>query len=119
MTSPEMIVLTDEVISMMRAFMKGVTVDAEALALDVIHKVGPGGDFLTQKHTLKHFRELWSPQLISRQRMEDWTASGSKRLNDRVREKTVSIIESHRPQPLADSVREEIAYILKTGQARG
>lgn len=119
MTSPEMIVLTDENIAMMRAFMKGVTVDAESLALEVIHKAGPGGDFLTQQHTLKHFRELWQPQLISRQRMEDWVAGGSKRLSDRVREKTVSIIESHRPKPLADSVREEIAYILKTGGPRG
>lgn len=118
MTSPEMIVLTDEVISMMRVFMKGVTLDAESLALEVIHKVGPGGDFLTQKHTLKHFRELWTPQLISRQRMEDWTAGGSKRLGARLREKTVSIMESHQPKPLADSVREEIAYILKNGQAR-
>ena len=118
MTSPEMIVLTDELISMMRAFMKGVSVDAEALALDVIHKVGPGGDFLTQKHTLKHFRELWTPQLISRQRMEDWTAGGSRRLGERLREKTVAIIESHQPQVLAGSVREEIAYILKTGGPR-
>jgi trimethylamine--corrinoid protein Co-methyltransferase len=58
-TSPEMIVFTAEIIGMMRKFMSGITLDAESLALDVIHKVGPGGDFLTQKHTLKHFRDLW------------------------------------------------------------
>lgn len=112
-TSPEMIVFTAEVISMMRKFMGGVALDAEALALDVIHKVGPGGDFLTQKHTLKHFRDLWEPALFSRQRMEDWVAQGSKRLGQRLREKTLALIESHEPQPLPDSVRAEVEYILK------
>lgn len=112
-TSPEMIVFTAEVISMMRKFMGGVALDAEALALDVIHKVGPGGDFLTQKHTLKHFRDLWEPALFSRQRMEDWVAQGSKRLGQRLKEKTLALIESHKPQPLPDSVRAEVEYILK------
>jgi len=112
-TSPEMIVFTAEIIGMMRKFMSGITLDAESLALDVIHKVGPGGDFLTQKHTLKHFRDLWEPSLFSRQRMEDWVAQGSKRLGQRLKEKTLGILEEHKPQPLPDSVRAEIAYILK------
>jgi len=114
-TSPEMIVFTAEMISMMRRFMEGVSLDADSLALEVIHQVGPGGDFLTARHTLKHFRELWQPALISRQRMDDWAADGSKRLGERLREKTVSIIEEHRPEPLPDGVREEIAYTLKHG----
>ena len=112
-TSPEMIVFTAEIIGMMRKFMSGITLDAESLALDVIHKVGPGGDFLTQKHTLKHFRDLWEPSLFSRQRMEDWVAQGSKRLGQRLKERTLGILEEHKPQPLPDSVRAEIAYILK------
>jgi len=115
-TSPEMTVFTAETISMMRRFMEGVSLDAESLALEVIHQVGPGGDFLTARHTLKHFRELWQPALISRQRMDNWAASGSKRLGERLREKTVSIIEEHCPEPLPDGVREEIAYILKQGR---
>ncbi len=112
-TSPEMIVLTAENITMMRHFMKGVTLDAESLALDVIQKVGPGGDFIAEKHTAKHFREYWQPKLFSRQRMDDWVASGKKRLGDRLRDKTVSIIESHRPERLPDGVRQQVADILK------
>jgi trimethylamine--corrinoid protein Co-methyltransferase len=112
-TSPEMIVVTAENITMMRRFMQGVTLDAETLALDVIHAVGPGGDFISQKHTVKHFREHWQPKLFSRQRMDDWVQSGKKRLGDRVRDKTVALIEGHQPEPLPDRVREEVAYILK------
>lgn len=113
-TSPEMIVFTAEVISMMRRFVDGFSLDAEALALEVIHEVGPGGDFLTAKHTLRHFRELWQPTLWDRRRVDDWLAAGGKRLGDRLRDKTVSLMESHRPEPLSDAVREEIAYILKS-----
>jgi trimethylamine--corrinoid protein Co-methyltransferase len=91
-TSPKMIIFTAETISMMRRFMDGISLDAESLALDVIHNVGPGGDFLTHKHTLKHFRELWQPALFSRQRADGWTAEGGERLSERLREKTVIII---------------------------
>jgi trimethylamine--corrinoid protein Co-methyltransferase len=114
-TSPEMIVLSAELISMMREFVGGVALDAESLALEVIHQVGPGGDFLTHKHTLKRFRDLWQPTLFSRQRMDDWVARGRQRLGQRLKEKTLDIIEAHQPEPLPDGVREEIAYILKRG----
>jgi trimethylamine--corrinoid protein Co-methyltransferase len=108
-----LIVLSAEVISMQRRFLDGVTLDAESLALDVIHEVGPGGDYLTAQHTLTHFRELWQPTLVSRQRMDDWVAGGGARLGERLREKTVEIIERHEPEPLAASVKEEIGYILQ------
>jgi len=100
-------------ISMMRHFMHGTSLNAESLALDVIHQVGPGGDFLTTNHTLKHFRKLWQPVLFSRQRADGWIATGSKRLGQRLREKTLSILEEHEPELLPNSVQEEIAYILE------
>ena len=111
-TSPEMVVFTAEIISMMRRFVAGMSLDAESMALDVIHKVGTEGDFLTTDHTFDHFRELWQPSLFSRQRMDGWVAEGSKRLGERLREKTVSIMKEHHPEPLPGGVREEIAYIL-------
>ena len=112
-TSPEMMVLTAEVISMSRRFMDGVRLDGESLALDVIHQVGPGGDFLTAKHTLSHFRDLWQPRVMTRQRKDDWLSSGGKRMAERLREKTVAILDGHEPKPLPDNVKQEIAYILQ------
>jgi trimethylamine--corrinoid protein Co-methyltransferase len=112
-TSPEMIVFTAEMISMMRCFIGGMSLDVDSLALEVIHKVGPGGDFLTAKHTLKHFRDLWQPMLLNRQRADNWIAEGSKQLGQRLKEKTITIIEEHQSEPLPDNVREEIDYILR------
>ena len=55
-----------EIFSIIRKVMQGIVVDDETLALDVIHNVGPGGNFLSQKHTLKHMREIFIPQFMDR-----------------------------------------------------
>lgn len=115
-TSPEMIVFTAEIIYMMRSFTAGIALDPESLALEVIHRVGPGGDYLSDAHTLAHFRELWQPTLFDRQRFDNWQQSGAKRLGERLKEKTVALMESHRPDPLPDKVREEIDYIAGSSQ---
>lgn len=112
--SPEYMVLTDEIISMTRPFAQGVRFDDEAFALDVIHAAGPGGQFMTQAHTLDHWRELWTPRLFDRQRLDRWEKSGSKSVNDRVREKTLAILETHQVEQLPDSVEREIEAVLKT-----
>lgn len=113
-TSPEMIVLCDEIIGMLRRFMRGISLDEASMALDAIHQVGPDGDFLTSQHTLQHFRRLWRPALFNRLGGEKWAMEGSKRLGEHLQEKTISIIEKHQLEPLADGVREEIDYILKS-----
>ncbi|MBI3762942.1 MAG: trimethylamine methyltransferase family protein [Chloroflexi bacterium] len=112
-TSPEMIVFTDEVIAMMRHFVSGFGLDGESLALEVIDRVGPGGNYLDDDHTFEHFREFWQPTLFDRQRAEPWRAGGSQRLGERLRDKTIALMESHRPEPLSASVAEEIERILR------
>jgi trimethylamine--corrinoid protein Co-methyltransferase len=112
-TSPEMIVFTAEVIDMLQHFRAGIELDAEAMAVEVIQRVGPGGDYLTDEHTLSHFREFWQPTLFDRQRADTWRSRGARRMGDRLREKTLAIMDSHQPEPLPDTVREEIGYILR------
>jgi len=111
-TSPEMIVFTAEMISMMRQFTGGVSFAIQDLALDLIHQVGPGGEYMSKEHTLKHFRDMWMPTLFSRQRLTEWVSSGSLRLGQRLRDKTVSIMENHIPPSLPDRVIKEINYLL-------
>lgn len=111
--SPEAMVLANELIAMNRVFARGVRFDDEALALDVIHEVGPGGQFLSHNHTMSHWRELWLPTLIERRRLEAWQEKGSKDMRERIREATVAILDEHQPQPLSASVEAEIEYILR------
>ena len=110
--SPEMMVLTNEIISQTRRFTEGVRIDDEALALDVIHDVGPGGEFLSHDHTMDHWRELWLPQVFNRQRLDTWKESGGFSVNQKLREITITLMEEHQVEPLPESVEQEIESIL-------
>jgi len=112
-TSPEMIVFTADMIGMMRHFTDGFGLSADDLALEAIHAVGPGGNYLGEDHTMLHFRELWQPELFTRQRFDSWQSSGSKGLGARLREKTMQIMSSHPGSPLADPLRGEVERILQ------
>jgi trimethylamine--corrinoid protein Co-methyltransferase len=111
-TSPELIVFTAEMIDMHRHFLQGVRVDDEALALDVIDQTGPGGGFVASEHTLAHFRDFWYPTLFERRRLDQWEAGGSRRLADRLKDRTVALMEAHRPEPLPERVQQEVDAIL-------
>jgi trimethylamine--corrinoid protein Co-methyltransferase len=112
MGSLEMLVMTNEIIGMVRRMLKGIPVNEETLATDVIQQVGPAGHFLTQDHTVKHFRrEHWFPNLMDRTPYEQWAKEGRKSMADRVKEETLSILESHVPEPLDDDTLRELRVI--------
>ncbi len=116
---PEMVLYADEVISRMKVFCRGITLDSESLALDLIDEVGPGGAFLTTEHTFNHFRDFWQPKYFNRRRRDDWVAGGSKTMGTKLREKVVEIMETHRPEEPSTNLRDEIDYILKqSGQIK-
>jgi trimethylamine--corrinoid protein Co-methyltransferase len=65
--SLEMAVICDEIISLASWITRGMEVNDETLALDVIREVGPKGSFLSHKHTAKWFRqEIFIPKLFNR-----------------------------------------------------
>jgi trimethylamine--corrinoid protein Co-methyltransferase len=99
-------VLVNEVIDQVKRSMKGIRVDEERLALDVIDRVGPGGHFLMEEHTLDHFREIWYPKLFDRSTTGAWRKAGSREFQERLKEQTLELME-HEPEPLpADTLRE-------------
>ena len=112
--SYEMLVASDELIAMAKHYVKGVEVNPETLALDVIDKVGPGGNFVSEKHTKKHFREVeWFPKLMDRQNFSDWEMNGSKPMRQRVNERVKEILSTHQVPPLGDKVEKTIEKIFK------
>ena len=113
-TSYEQLVVSNEVISMVRRITGGFEINEETLALDLIHKVGPGGEYLTSEHTLKHFKENWSPQLFSRTSYERWVKEGKKDLSARANEKAKEILKTHTPKPLEKGLLTELGKIVKS-----
>jgi trimethylamine--corrinoid protein Co-methyltransferase len=112
--SYEMLVASDEFIAMVKHFVKGVEVNLETLAVEVIDKVGPGGNFVAQDHTDRHFREVeWFPKLMDRQNLSNWELSGSKPMRQRVNEQVKEILATHKVEPLRDEVEKTIQKIFK------
>jgi trimethylamine--corrinoid protein Co-methyltransferase len=102
--SPELLVIADEVADMARRATTPFAVDDEAIAFDTIADVGPGGQFLGEKHTRRHFRELWLPSVLSWEPRSAWEAAGATTLRDRARERVFEIWGSHVVEPLPEPV---------------
>jgi trimethylamine--corrinoid protein Co-methyltransferase len=110
-TCPEILLLADEIQDLIKHIMKGIDVNEETLALDMVHKVGPGGNFLAEDHTLKHFRSFWNPRLFSRQVMQPGESGPS--LSERLNKKAKEIIETHQVPPLAEDKRKALLQLEK------
>ena len=112
-TSFEQIAVSAEVVGAMRRIAGGIEVDEETMALDLIAKVGPGGEFLTTEHTLRHFRDNWFPRLVARDPYEKWEEKGRKDLGSRANEFVRGILEKHEPELLDPRVAEELRRIVR------
>jgi trimethylamine--corrinoid protein Co-methyltransferase len=105
--------ICEEMIRWIEAFVKGVEVTDETLALDVVAQTGPSGHFLNKEHTRRHFREVWQPGLFERDDHKTWTAKGSKTLAERASERVEQLLKEHRPEPLPQEVRAELRRIVE------
>jgi trimethylamine--corrinoid protein Co-methyltransferase len=102
--SYEMIVMGDEIIGFVRRLLGGMALTPETLALDVIDRVGPGGDYLGDPHTARHFRGVWYPRLLDRRAHHAWTEAGEPSALERAREVAQEILATHAPVPLPADV---------------
>lgn len=112
--SYEQFLMDAEFIRMFRRTEKPVETDADALALEVIEAVGPAGNYLSQKHTLKHMRdEISTTVLIDRRMRESWEKSGSMDMPQAAHEMALRILEEHGGEPLPEEISEKIRNIIR------
>ncbi|MBN1179004.1 MAG: trimethylamine methyltransferase family protein [Anaerolineae bacterium] len=111
--SLEMLVMTDEIIAMTRRVMRGIDVSDDTLMLDLIDRVGPGGEFMSTKETARRCRaEIWTPTLMDRDPWVTWDAAGGLTMGERIRARVREILAAHQSPVLPDGVAEHIDRIL-------
>ena len=116
--SYEQLLIDEEIVKMIRRVLQGIAVTPDTIALDVIRKVGPAGNYLGEKHTRQFMRqELSTTTLINRKMRENWENNGSKDIAAVAREKAVEILETYQPTPLPEDVRKKIHDIVQEGEA--
>jgi trimethylamine--corrinoid protein Co-methyltransferase len=72
----EKLVMDDEILGMCDRVLRGIEVNDDTLAMDLLVEKGPGKDFLAEEHTVRHMREeFFVPRLANRQKRENWTSA--------------------------------------------
>lgn len=106
--SPAHLVVGQEILAMTKQFTKGIEVSKDTLATELIDKIGPGGTFLMDPHTMKNFRNVLYPELFQRTKGRVPGAPVEDRFEDRLRAKTLELMESPPKNPLAPELVAEL-----------
>ena len=98
-TSFEQLVIDNEWASAYaHIFELGVEVSEDTLGVDVIKKVGVGGSYIAEEHTVKHARDMyWRSELFNQASWEAWNAKGGKDVHEMAHEKVEKILAKHYP----------------------
>jgi len=119
LASYEQCVIDNEILGAALHIARGVEVNHDALAVDVIREVGPGGNFLAHDHTLRNFRRVgWFPKVTNRKKWDDWMDDGGKSMRQRANERAREILAEHHPQHLPDDIALEIDKMAESAQKR-
>ncbi len=116
----ELVVIVDEFIAMNRRLLAGITVDRETLGVEVIAQTGPGGDFLSTKHTARHVRKAqWRPTIINRKGYERWSQDGGADLREQARRKALRLLAAPAAAPLAADLAARIDELVEAFSPAG
>ncbi len=95
--SYEQYVIDNEIIGMIRRMLDGIKVDDDTIGLDVIEKVGPGGNYLLEDHTVDHMMdEFYYPELSVRSIFDVWEKEGRPSMMSRANNMVQEILEEEK-----------------------
>ena len=113
--SPVQLVIDEEIINIARRLFKGMKVNEETLAVDLINHVGPKGHFMLEEHTMKFLKEgeLIDTELFERSSRDSWEGKGSKTIEQKAREKAINVLENHTVEPIEPDLYKELKSIVE------
>ena len=96
--SYEQFIIDNEILGMVLRLIRGVDVDTETLGINTIENVGPGGNYITEEHTVKHmFKQFFYPTLAIRMNFDRWQEQGRPTPLTNAQELTRSWLEESEP----------------------
>lgn len=93
--SVEKLVMDAEYIGTLKHFAKGINFNDETLASDVICKVGPAGNYMKEKHTLKLYKKEhnYDNLVMNYQDRASWKKDGGKSIFEKAKDEVAKIRE--------------------------
>ena len=111
--SPIQLLIDNEMMGIIRRTLRGVQIDDETLAGDVIGQVAEKHNFLETEHTFKHFKsEYFMPELCSRHSRASWELSEKKDIIARAKQKAKKILAEHNAAALPDKAIDKIKAVI-------
>ena len=110
-------VMANETIGFIRAATRGVPVNDDTLALDVIDEQGPTGQYLQHPHTMKHFKTPFYSKLFEKGTYYQWEKKGKMSMEEHAAKIVDKLIEKHTIEPLPEEVQLKIKAIVQREQA--
>jgi trimethylamine--corrinoid protein Co-methyltransferase len=107
------LVICEQMVDWIKGFFREIEVTDETLALDEIERAGAGGMYLSSKHTKKHFKETWYPDLFERGTYTDWEKKGGHTLLERASARVEKLLAEHLPEPLPEDVKAKLGKIVE------
>ncbi len=115
--SPATIVMCSEIISYVKRMVGGFDLSPDRIGVEVIRRVGPGGNFLADEQTVKfHRTEHWRPKFMNRTNPEEWASKGKRTYGEVVIQKAIEILKTHRPEPLSEAVRQDFRDLTRKAE---
>ncbi len=108
--APEQYVIDNDICGMALRAREGIRVDEETIAEELLGKVGPGGNFLAQHHTVKmaRSREYFQPRSAVREALQDWQKNGGVGARQRAKGVVSEILAQERPRFVPEDVEGQI-----------
>jgi len=107
--SDPLLLLDDELCGMMLRAARGIEINEDTLAMDVIRQVNFSGHFMAEQHTVSHYRkEHFIPKLFPRQPYDAWLKDGSRSALDLAKERVRQILAQHQPRILDPAVEKDL-----------
>lgn len=104
-----------EMMGIVKRIHRGIEVNEETLAYDVIKEVGPRGQFLTEEHTFEHFREEhYLPFISDSRNVAQWESDGKKDVSQRANEKWKQMLEEYEQPDFPKDLDNELKKHLES-----
>ncbi|MTI55368.1 glycine betaine--corrinoid protein methyltransferase [Geosporobacter ferrireducens] len=111
--SLEKFMIDDEIAGMVLRYLQGIDFAEEKFAFDVLKQVGPGGHFLTQKHTKKNHKiEFRRTDLSDRQSYDGWSKEGLD-ANKRANKRWQDVLANYVPPELDPQVNQLVEDFIE------
>jgi trimethylamine--corrinoid protein Co-methyltransferase len=92
----EQFIIDNEILGTVHRILDGITVNEGTLAVSCIENVGPGGNFVTEDHTVEYMlKEYFYPDLAIRTNFDQWESENRPTLLSRANAQCQVLKENH------------------------